>query len=64
MKNQPLQIRLLLSIGLLLVVLPAMISDFIKFPDFLRGLLIGIGLTMEIGAIIKMKGNNHSRPSC
>ncbi len=46
---------LLISIGLLLVVLPILINNFIKIPDFLRGLLMGIGLIMEITALVMLK---------
>jgi len=56
----------LLSIGLLLVVLPLLINAFIKVPDFLRGLLMGIGLALEITAFVILKTGstvNKSRPS-
>jgi hypothetical protein len=46
---------LLVSLGLLLVVLPLLINAFIKIPDFLRGLLMGIGLVMEITALVMLK---------
>ena len=59
MRNQPLSIRLLLSIGLLMVVSPALINEWIKIPDFARGLLMGTGITMEIISIIKMKRGNR-----
>jgi hypothetical protein len=45
----------LVSLGLLLVVLPILINAFIKIPDFLRGLLMGIGLVMEITALVMLK---------
>jgi hypothetical protein len=46
---------LLISVGLLLVVLPILIKAFIKVPDFLRGMLMGIGLVMEITAVVILK---------
>jgi len=46
---------LLMSVGLLLVVLPMLINSFIKVPDFLRGLLMGVGLVMEITALVMLK---------
>ncbi len=45
----------LMAIGLLLVVLPIFINNFIKVPDFLRGLLMGIGIVLEIWAFVKLK---------
>ena len=61
MRNQPLRIRLLLSIGLLMVVLPALVNEWVKIPDFVRGLLMGTGIAMEIVSIMKMKrGNNRA----
>jgi hypothetical protein len=46
---------LFVSLGLLLVALPLLINAFIKIPDFLRGLLMGIGLVMEITAVVMLK---------
>jgi len=45
----------LMAIGLLLVVLPTFINNFVKTPDFLRGLLMGIGIVLEIAAFVKLK---------
>jgi len=42
---------LLLAVGLLLVVLPLLINEFIKVPDFLRGALTGAGLVLEIAGV-------------
>ncbi len=49
---------LLVAIGLLLTVSPPMINDIFdfKFSDYFRGLLVGIGLGLEvIGIILQRK---------
>ncbi|MGZ3753700.1 MAG: hypothetical protein ACXVAY_02000 [Mucilaginibacter sp.] len=56
--KQPLYVRLLFSVGLLMVVMPTPVSRFVTIPDFLRGSMIGLGLGMEITALIIMKKNN------
>jgi len=60
MKNQPLRVRLLFSIGLLMVVLPALINQWVKIPDFFRGVLMGTGLVMEIASLIIIKRRNRA----
>ena len=42
-----------------MVVSPALINEWIKIPDFARGLLMGTGITMEIISIIKMQRGNR-----
>jgi hypothetical protein len=53
--NKPLPPKMLLAIGLLLIVLPLAVNNFIRVPDFLRGLLMGIGLVFEIAAFVTLK---------
>lgn len=55
--------RLLLPIGLLLVALPMLINDFIKVPDFLRGLFMGIGIVLEIAGFVKLKKTQNANKS-
>lgn len=44
--------QLLICIGLLLVTTPTLINDWIKLPDFFRGLLAGLGLGLEIAGLV------------
>ena len=46
---------LLVAIGLLLIVLPLLANSFIKVPDFLRGVLMGIGLVFEIIGVVMLR---------
>ena len=52
--------RLLMPIGLLLVVLPMLINDFTKIPDFLRGVSMGIGIVMEITGLVLQRKEGKS----
>ena len=54
---------LLLSAGILLVVLPLLINSFIRIPDFLRGLLMGIGIVSEITAVVILINLNNKNKS-
>jgi hypothetical protein len=45
----------LLAVGLLAVTLPTILKDFIHIPDFFRGFMMGLGLTMEVIGIILMR---------
>jgi hypothetical protein len=47
--------RILLAISLLLVTAHYFINPFFLMPDYLRGLLIGVGLGLEIIALVMMK---------
>lgn len=44
----------LLMIGLLLVTLTPIINRYFPLPDFLKGLMNGLGLTIEVIALIKI----------
>ena len=46
---------LLVAIGLLLIVLPMLANSFTKVPDFLRGLLMGMGLVLEITGVVILR---------
>jgi hypothetical protein len=56
-KKLPLPARVLIPTGLLLVTAPSLLRDGfnIPIPDFFRGMLLGIGLALEILGIIMMK---------
>lgn len=47
--------RMLIAIGLLLVVLPQVLRYHIHISDFMLGTIIGIGLALEITALIRSK---------
>lgn len=49
-----------MPIGLLLVVLPTLINDFIKVPDFFRGLFMGTGIVLEIGSVVLQRREGKS----
>lgn len=44
--------QLFICIGLLLVTTPTLINDWIRIPDFFRGLLAGLGIGLEIGGLV------------
>ena len=52
LQNQPFYVRLLVAGGLLMVTLPTLFKEYIPMSDFLRGFLIGLGLTLEIFGLI------------
>ena len=54
------RLRILTSVGLLLVVLPNTLKEYIHIPDFFRGVFVGIGMAMMIYCIIIMKRKNVS----
>jgi hypothetical protein len=53
-KKQPLSVRLLISIGLLMAVMPLLFKEYIPMPDFARGAIEGTGLGLEISGIVLM----------
>lgn len=46
--------QLFICIGLLMVTAPTLINDWIKLPDFFRGMLAGLGIGLEIGGLLLM----------
>jgi hypothetical protein len=63
-KKYPLQIRLLICVGLLMVTTPTLINDWFPLPDFVRGALVGIGLGLEINGLIKINRLRKTGTSC
>jgi len=53
-RKLPMPERLFISIGLLLVTVPNLISDWFHVPDAIRGFAIGLGLGMEIIGLIRL----------
>ncbi|WP_158995610.1 hypothetical protein [Mucilaginibacter sp. L196] len=63
-KKYPLQIRLLICIGLLMVTTPTLINDWFPLPHFVRGALVGVGLGLEISGLIKINRLRKTGASC
>ena len=57
---KPITARKLLATGLLLTTLPTVLKDFVFFPDFFRGAMLGLGIGLEIMSIILIRMKNHS----
>ncbi len=55
--------RLFVPVGLLLVIAPTLMRDGfnVPIPDFLRGMLAGTGLALEVFGIVIMKKRSDSR---
>jgi len=51
----PLRLRILVTSGLLLIAIAFLINNYIKIPDFFRGLILGIGIGLEIIGVILVK---------
>ena len=51
----PLRLRILVTLGLLLIAIPFLINNYIKIPDFFRGLILGLGIGLEIIGVILLK---------
>ena len=55
MKHFPKSVLVLLVVGLLMTSLPPMINRHFAIPDILRGFLGGLGLALEVIALVKMQ---------
>lgn len=44
----------IIAVGLLLVVIPFLVNDWVPMPDFVRGALMGIGIALEIIGLIRI----------
>ena len=55
---------LLICLGLLMATMPALLKDYIQIPDFLRGALGGLGLGLEIGALILIRKRKNAELDC
>jgi len=51
----PLRLRILVTLGLLLIAIPFLINNYIKIPDFFRGLILGLGIGLEIVGVMLLK---------
>jgi hypothetical protein len=45
----------MMAVGILLVILPLLLRNWLAIPDLYNGLLAGIGIGLELLAIIKME---------
>lgn len=61
MKRNPIQRRalMLLASGLLITSLPPIICQHFSAPDSLRGFLTGLGLALEVIALVKIQRNRR-----
>ena len=57
-------IRLMIAGGLLMATLPNLFAEHIKFPDFLRGTLIGLGIGLEFGGFILLRRLRRTGTPC
>lgn len=48
----PRRISVMIAVGLLMTTTPALINDWVHVPDFLRGVMVGVGFVMEIRGIM------------
>lgn len=55
MKNKTRTNRLLLASGLLLLVLPLLLRSNFSLTDYQRGLIVGIGIGLEVLALFRMQ---------
>ncbi|MGN6180837.1 MAG: hypothetical protein ACTHNW_16765 [Mucilaginibacter sp.] len=53
-KNTPRPQLRLVAAGLLLAAVPSLVNDWIHIPDFVRGILVGVGIGLEIIGLIRM----------
>jgi len=62
MKNRkfPMPERLMITIGLLMTTTPLLLKHYTTIPDFFLGLIVGIGLALEITAFIRLKGTKKA----
>ena len=51
-KKLPYRMRALIACGLLLSTLPLLFKEYIPIPDYMRGLLAGFGLGLEITGLV------------
>ncbi len=66
MKNVkfPLTDRLLIAIGLLMTTTPQLLKLYLPLPDFFLGLIVGIGLALEITAFVRLKRTKNADAAC
>jgi hypothetical protein len=57
--NKPLM--LLLATGLLIAAATSILSRYVKIPDMMLGSFMGLGIGLEIVAIIKLKKLNRQK---
>jgi hypothetical protein len=50
----PLIVRLFLTIGLLLIIAPFLVTNYVPIPDFFRGLSMGLGIGFELLGLMKL----------
>jgi hypothetical protein len=64
MKKQPMYIRVLIAGGLLMVIMPTLLKEYVAIPDFFRGFLLGAGGVFEIAGIVLMNRKKRANSVC
>jgi hypothetical protein len=54
---------MLVPLGLFLIAIPFLINNYIKIPDFFRGLMMGLGIGLDILGIIQLRRFKMSKGS-
>jgi len=60
LKKIPVPARILICVGLLMVTLPNFIAYYVWIPHFLRGMLAGIGLGLEITGLVQFRRTQNT----
>jgi hypothetical protein len=63
MNKQPWQVRVLLSLGILMATMPLLFKEYIPIPDFLHGAIEGVGIGLEISGLVLMRRNRKCNSS-
>jgi hypothetical protein len=58
--SNPAIAKTVLAIGLLTTTLPTVTKDLIPIPDFVSGLVLGLGLGLQITGLILLRRRNNS----
>ena len=56
--------RILICVGILLTTSPILLKDVVGMPDFVRGFLAGLGITLEMAGIVRLNRKRRSEAAC
>jgi len=59
----PWRVRSMIAFGLLMTTTPPLINDWVHIPDFLRGVMTGVGFVLEFRGLI-LAGRLRKRRVC
>ncbi|WP_374951651.1 hypothetical protein [Mucilaginibacter sp.] len=54
---------MLLSAGLIVIVFAQVLTRYVLLPDFVRGAMMGVGIGLQIIALIKLKQDRENESS-